>query len=498
MTDPAERPRYRFGPLDRRGLIAGWRSGQIASVGAGLLLAVFALHSRPSAASVVVALVAVVGSIALATWPIAGQTGEQWLPIVARWASGGRRRWVSGDPTRGHHLEVHLVDAAPKTSVRSRPTSRPARPFAGLDIVAVEDLLFETGDRSASRALRHLGVVHDRFADTYTAVLSVRGHSFALLGDRDKERRIASWSSALASMARDRTGVRRIQWLASTIPDDGTDVLEDAQRRAVAGQAHAASESYDDLLRTIGSGATRHQVLVALQVGGSRRARGAAACGRLLREVDALARQLGEADIVVEQALGAPELAASINANFQRRRGPDRSSGASFPWPLAVEPEWARVRLDGGWHATYWIAEWPRVDVGPDFLGPLLLGSVRRTTSVVMEPIAPGRAVRQVETARTAHLADAELRRRGGFLTTARRAREADTVVQRESELAEGHASFRFSGYVTVSAEDAEELETACQATEEAAGQAHLVVRRLYGDQLNAVTLTLPLCRGLA
>jgi hypothetical protein len=165
---------------------------------------------------------------------------------------------------------------------------------------------------------------------------------------------------------------------------------------------------------------------------------------------------------------------------------------------MGLHPEWSSVRVDGSWHATFWISEWPRVDVGPEFLGPLLLGSVRRTTSVVMEPVAPGRAVRQVETARTADLADAELRRRGGFLATARRAREADTVVQRESELAEGHASFRFSGYVTVRADSAEELEEACQATEQAAGQAHLELRRLYGDQLNAVALTLPLCRGLS
>ena len=28
--------------------------------------------------------------------------------------------------------------------------------------------------------------------------------------------------------------------------------------------------------------------------------------------------------------------------------------------------------VDGTWHATYWVAEWPRTDVGPDFLGPLL------------------------------------------------------------------------------------------------------------------------------
>ena len=58
-----------------------------------------------------------------------------------------------------------------------------------------------------------------------------------------------------------------------------------------------------------------------------------------------------------------------------------------------------------------------------------------------MEPVSPSRAVRAVEQARTADLADSELRRRGGFLSTARRAREAELVVRREAELADGHAS---------------------------------------------------------
>ena len=115
-----------------------------------------------------------------------------------------------------------------------------------------------------------------------------------------------------------------------------------------------------------------------------------------------------------------------------------------------------------------------------------------------MEPVSPSRATRQVEHARTADIADSELRRRGGFLSTARRARETEIVVRREAELADGHASFRFSGYVTVSATTADALENGCQLTEQAAGQAHLELRRLYGDQGRALLCTLPLCRGLA
>jgi hypothetical protein len=235
------------------------------------------------------------------------------------------------------------------------------------------------------------------------------------------------------------------------------------------------------------------------------------------REIAALRRALADADVSVDRVLGADELADL----FRRagRPGPvgvvpgpmavadglvDHSSyraadpaDPSWPWPMTTDAEWGRLRTDGTWHATYWIAEWPRIEVGPDFLGPLLLGPIRRTVSVVMEPLSPIRAMRQAEQARTADLADAELRRRGGFLATARRARESELAVRREAELAEGHAAVRFSGFVTVTAPTAEQLAEACDATEQAAGQCRLELRRLYGDQEQAFTYTLPLGRGL-
>ena len=125
-------------------------------------------------------------------------------------------------------------------------------------------------------------------------------------------------------------------------------------------------------------------------------------------------------------------------------------------------------------------------------------GSGRRPVAVVRDPVSPGRAVRQAGQARTADLADAELRLRGGFLATARRAREAELAGRREEELADGHGSFRFSGYVTVTALTRDLLASACDATEQAAGQCRLELRRLYGDQEQGFATTLPPALGLS
>jgi hypothetical protein len=50
---------------------------------------------------------------------------------------------------------------------------------------------------------------------------------------------------------------------------------------------------------------------------------------------------------------------------------------------------------------------------------------------------------------------------------------------------------------VTVTAATREQLVSACDATEQAASQCRLELRRLFGDQERALTCTLPLGRGL-
>ena len=69
--------------------------------------------------------------------------------------------------------------------------------------------------------------------------------------------------------------------------------------------------------------------------------------------------------------------------------------------------------------------------------------------------------------------------------------------MRREQELADGHASIRFAGYVTVSARDEAHLERSFVEVAHAAQQSRLELQRLYGEQDAAFTYTLPLCRGL-
>jgi hypothetical protein len=171
----------------------------------------------------------------------------------------------------------------------------------------------------------------------------------------------------------------------------------------------------------------------------------------------------------------------------------------SWPWPLGIEENWSQLRTDATWHAVYWIAEWPRSQVGSGFMLPMMLeGSLRRTIAVTMAPVAPLRAVRRAEHDRTSGVADAELRRRHGFAVSARTAHEHEATTRRETELAEGHGAFRFSGYLAVTAEDEEALAAACGRLEQIAAQAQLELHRMYGAQQDGYSCVLPTGRGCA
>jgi Putative type VII ESX secretion system translocon, EccE len=445
--------RYRFGPRERGGALAGWRAGQIVTVAVGLVFGVLVLRWDPTAVGVAAAIGILVLYGALATVPMAGRTGDEWLPVVVCWSARRRGPWGA---RRGGALR-------------------------GLRLLRAD--------------WREMGVVHDRAGRTLTAAVSLRGASFALLGADEQDRRVGAWASVLASLAREGSPAHRVQWVAASFPDDGQGVRSYLAAEARPDVTSACAASYDALLADMDSRTCAHEVVLAVQVRLVRSVE--VGCATLAREVGALVRLLADADVHVDSVLSADDLAHQLLRTYEPQAAAPGDSPAQDHWPMAMEETWSEVRVDGMVHATFWVAEWPRIEVRSDFLAPLLLGSARSTLAVVMEPLGPDTAVRKVEASRTADLADAELRRRGGFTSTARHARESEVLARREAELAEGHASFRYSGYVTVSAPSREELAAACDVVVHAAGQSRLALRRLYGDQASAYTCTLPLCRGL-
>lgn len=481
----AEEPRYGFHPLERRGLLLGLDAGQLLTLAGGVVtaLAVHTVLAGPIGAAA--AAILFTGGAAAALWTRQGRPLVETALTATAWtARRATVRLVDDSPTQGQVLGGG--GPCPRPSPRRGPGTRPP----GLDLVEDAGVPGDTP----------LGVVRDRRAGTWAAVIPVRGCSFALLDPPVQAQRLEGWRRVLGSLGRPGSPVVRVQWVQRswTGPAEAPGgALERAAGDQPGGAVSAADVSYRELVGSFAAGFPQHRAWLVLVVRPSqpnRRAPGSAgrAVADLRREMRLVEGQLRSAELEPEQPLDLCQLTALIAGSGRPERSPGRRA-----WALAADEGWSAYRSDGDWHVTYWIAEWPRQEVGPDFLAPLLVGPARTAVSVLMAPVPTDRALREVRSARTADVADAELRARAGFLQSARRDRESEGVARREAELADGHQEFRFSGYVTVSAGDRDELAAACAAAEHAAQSARLELRRLFGRQAEAYTWTLPVGRGL-
>jgi hypothetical protein len=526
----SDRLTYSFGPLERRGIAGGVAAGQVAVLGAGALLAILVLDHAPSAGGATLATIICAVAAATAFAPLGGRTVHEWLPIAARFMVAkllGDGRFVTTEPVAGTVAgtgtgataattpTTGTGPAAAATSERDarRPTTRRRRRTRGGDGPDLRTPPQLRGVKLLDAAYRDqpIGVLTERSGRLATAVLACRVGSFSLLDHEAQERRLARWGLVLSGAGG--SPIRRLQWIERTAPAQGDELarwVHNERDPSIPPRGTAMIESYLELISTSTKVAQEHEVLLAVQVDGrrARERRRGPAVQTLLEQTERVAQGLEAAEVTVLGALTPAQLARALRTAFdpyaraelttQHAADPDGGDPASSSWPVGAREAWDHYESDGAMHATYWISAWPRVDVSPMFMDSLLgHSSAVRTVSVTFEPLSIDRSTREIEAAVTRDRADRELRARFGQSETARQRQTAEATRLREAELAAGHGEVRLSGFITVSGRDPEDLRRACGEVMEHAARARLELRRLYGQQAEALTFTLPLCRGL-
>jgi Putative type VII ESX secretion system translocon, EccE len=491
-----ERLSYRFGPLESRSVLGPLRPGQAVLLGAGVAVAVGALDAAPTPAGALAALAALALSAGAAFAPVGRRSVEEWAPVLTRfWARRltGASTTRSLAPTKGFRLAL----GRPATR---RPSADPPRALGSVSIV------------EADYRGRTIGGLSEQRGRRLTAVLACRVVAFALLDPEAQERRLAQWGLVLSGAAG--TAIRRLQWMERTAPAQGDELarwLLAERDPAIPLRGTPMIESYLELIGATTKVTQEHEILVAVQVDARRRhVRGhRSLLDALVQETERVAQGLEAAEVRVLGALSARHLARALRTAFDPYCRTELAAleaadtardglAECNAWPLGARESWDHYRCDGAVHATYWIGGWPRVDVSPMFMDPLLgRSSAVRTVAVTFEPIPPERSTREVEAAVTRDHADRELRHRFGQSETARLRLAHEATIRREAELAAGHGEVRLAGFVTVSARDEEELRHACAEIHEQAARARLELHRMYGQQAEAFTFTLPLARGL-
>src|SRR5579884_1317321 len=492
---------YRFGEATSRGPLGQIRPGQLIAALIGAGWAIVMIDLSPSGGGVVAALLGLVTAAMIATVPIGGLTLEQWLPVATAWAAsaiGGRTRWVRQTEADGTVVALRPGPMTPVARVVRGSRPCPPRELAGLQIVSIP------------YRGRAVGAVSQRGGRLLTLLLVGRAPGFALADESEQQQRLAIWGEVLKSAAR--SAVRRIGWVEHTAPAqaDGLARWLHEQRDPDIPLHGLLGRSYLELMDSSAQATREHEVIITVQIDAGllrKDVRGRREQA-LISAAERIAQTLERARVTVDAALTAGGIARALRVGFDPYVRPQlaalRAGGGrdelseQAAWPAATWSHWSHYQCDGALHATFEIGGWLRAEVGPAFLGPLLGPSEHvRAVAVCFEPLDPVRSLRQAEYEITRDETDRQNRSRFGQVETARQRQASAAAKMREAELASGHSEVRLAGFVTVTGRNLEELDMACEDVVTHAGRANLELRRLYGQQAQAFTFTLPLCRGL-
>ena len=474
MTTPSvQTTTARFGRMEHRGILLGLGAAQLAVLTIAMVIAVAGVYSAGTSGLVAGAGLWVPLAVA-ATASVRGRPVIQWLPLIGHW----RARRLLGQTTA-------------VTSTRPLPDPGVLR------IPGIAGQLTVTEAPTSGAAL-----IHDRRTGVVCAVLRVSGAGFVLQDPTAQNGQVASWGRVLGSLCQ-QSAIVRLQVLHRSLPSGGS-VRGWWANNAMAGAPWAA-RVLADLVADAESTSDHQQTLLAVALRpprGRGQILGPAGVATIQQHLGALIDALKAAELHVDGWVTPDRLGSVLRASYDpdgAARAGDLGGTGSLLGPMGFSEHWDHVRTDSAVHAVYWITQWPRSDVHPAFLQPLLLApGTRRTFTLIAEPLPTAKALREIRRTKAEHAADAAQRARiGQVQDEAARAEDAE-LARREQDLIAGHGDLRFTGLVTVTATNTDDLAAACAATEAAAAQAMCEIRRLVGQQGQAhATGALPLARGL-
>jgi len=481
-TSKAAVPTVRFGRRSTRGVMLGLSAPRVAALAVALLIALPAVYLAGFTGLVWTS--PVWGLAVASAWVTIGpHTAVEWLPIYGHWVL---RR------TLGQHLYRFRV-------LKPRPQGTLALP----------------GD--AARLRYHLdpvtgaAMIHDPVANTITAAAKVRHPSFYLLAATDQARRVAGWGRALATCCASGR-ISRVQVLERTMPDTGQGVRQYWTQHGQRDGGWAATQ-YETLIAGAAPTSERHETTISITVDLTRtrravRAHGGGITGAaavLRHEMTTLAAALHAAELVVDGWVEPGDLAGILRLAYdpaavhQLERAPRAGRNLETAGPTFVTEELDHLQTDSAYHCVYWISEWPRSEVTPAFLHRLLLApGVRRTFTLVAQPLTTAEAMRTLRRERVEYQTDATQRARIGQLTDYATEQEWADVTQRERDLVAGHGELRYAGFLCVTAPTLDGLQQAKATIEQAAINVGCETRLLLGQQAQAfAAAALPLGRGI-
>jgi hypothetical protein len=498
----------------------GWQQEKVAFI--------FGLSSQ-RAVTMAAALLAAILPIAasrpkegIVTWPIAavltlaaflrigGRTADEWLIAAVSYQMGAFRRQHTFASGPFAPLAAGGHDGPP-------PMDLPGI-LAPLRILTVP-----------SGPGREMAIAHNRYDRTYTAVGRLRVPGLGLADSARRDQRVAGWGGLLAGLCTEGNPIIRVQAWQRIVPESGAALRRWHHDHLDPGAPAAATQVTAELLATSTLATSQREAYLAFVMDARRaapsiRAAGGGPAGAavvLIRRLQALTAAIGNAELEIDGWLGPRDLAEVIRTAFdphvltplaERRAAAFAAAAAGRPWPGlmpgvdpgAAGPVGAQARPgvylhDGASSVTYWVHDWPRSQVYCTVLAPLLGdGGHRRSFSLLIEPLGPHAAEREVMRERTARHVAVRMRQRTGQLVPEHEQAAMERARAQDADRAAGHGLARFTAYVTVTVTGQAQLDDACAALEADAAAARIEIRRMWFAQDAGFAMgALPLGFGL-
>lgn len=463
-------------------------------------------------------MIAIVAAIAL---PWLGIQSGSILTFALLGAAGGLLVWLAFLRVGGRYLTEWARPAGAAVWSRLRGSHVYRGAVFGPDSLAQQMDL--PGDLAGMRMLSaanpdgrsRVGLVVDRAANTVTAVLLTEGTPIILEESSEQAGRLTDWESVMESTCDEDTAVVRWQLLFRSMPD-ATNLAQQYYLDRAVDRDSLPARALRELVSQAAPSAQRHEVFFAVSfdlgilagdikaTGGDDQAIGVVVVERLAD----LQRQIMEARIPARGWLSPSHLASVIHSQFdpdslplydmqssERHELDPRAAG-----PSATERQWKAYLHDSAVSSTVWVHELPRRPVKANWLAPLLQQSdVRRSISLVVEPLAPARAERSIRNQQLAAAGTIYAKQKHGLTVDARTHKELLAAQQLDEDLAEGAGYFRYTMLVCVTASDMDRLRRAVTSVRRRLTRIRCSAMVLYGEQDQGFfAAALPLARGLS
>ncbi len=438
-------------------------------------------------------------------------------------AAGGILVWLSFQRIGGRWVTEWIRPVAGAVWSRLRGTHVYRGAVFGPDSLAYRMDL--PGDLAGMRMLSapnpdgrtRVGLVLDEQAHTVTAALLTEGTPIILEESGEQAARLADWEAVMESTCDEDTAIARWQLLFRSMPD-ATNIAQQYYLDRVRPQDRDSvpARALRELVAQAAPAAQRHEVILAVAFDLDRLAADIKATGGdddaigvvVVERLAELQRQIMEARIPVRGWLSPAHYAAVIHTQFDPDSLPlyDLQSGEQHELdprtagPSATERQWQAYLHDSAVSSTVWVHELPRRPVKANWLAPLLQQTdVRRSITLVAQPLAPSRAERSINNQRLAAAGSIYMKQKHGLVVDSRTTKELEAAQRLDDEIAEGAGYFRYSMFVCCTASDMDRLRRAVTSVRRRLTRVRCSTMVLYGEQDQGFfAAALPLARGLA